>query len=124
MKKESNKYYLLVICLFFFSNFSYSQNLPFVKKQIDTLCSPYFGGRGYVDSGAYRASNYLASYFKKSGLKTFPLAEDYFQGFKMPVNTFPGKISFSIDNKIRNGLPRGSVISGDKPDYTSGGTRR
>ena len=100
MKKESNKYYLLVICLFFFSNFSYSQNLPFVKKQIDTLCSPYFGGRGYVDSGAYRASNYLASYFKKSGLKTFPLAEDYFQGFKMPVNTFPGKISFSIDNKL------------------------
>ena len=100
MKKESNKYYLLVICAFFFLNSAFSQNLSFVRKQVDTLCSPYFGGRGYVDSGAFRASNYLASYFRKSGLKTFPLAEDYFQELRMPVNTFPGKISFSIDGKL------------------------
>ena len=100
MKITSHKYYLILMGVLLFSTKLNAQNLHFVKKQVDTLCSPYFSGRGYIDSGAYKTSIYLSNYFKNSGLKAFPLAEDYCQNFKMPVNTFPGKVYLKIDNKI------------------------
>jgi aminopeptidase YwaD len=58
------------------------------KEFVKTLCSPAFHGRGYVKSGDSIAAEFIASTFKKSGLK--PYGKSYFQSFHHDVNTFPG----------------------------------
>lgn len=65
------------------------------RQTIDSLCSPSFGGRGYVDQGAPKAAQYIGAQFKKIGLK--PLTKKYQQYFSFPVQTFPGSCSFLLD---------------------------
>ncbi len=52
---------------------------------VDTLASPYMGGRGYVDNGNQRAATYLNNQFKKLDLLHF--GNSYEQKFDYPVNT-------------------------------------
>jgi hypothetical protein len=66
------------------------------KELVKTLCSPAFHGRGYVNSGDSIAAEYIASAFKKSGLK--PYKKSYFQSFQHDVNTFPGICSLSRED--------------------------
>ena len=65
---------LLLSCLLTFSVFGQNQ-LP--KTYIETLCSPSFHGRGYVNGGDSIAADFIAKSFKEIGLK--PLGEYYFQ---------------------------------------------
>ncbi len=70
---------------------------------VDTLCSEYFKGRGYVDEGHVKAANFIANEFKSIGLKN-DFAENYFQDFPIDVNTFPEKVELSIQNRnLRTG---------------------
>ncbi|RQO31855.1 aminopeptidase [Taibaiella sp. KBW10] len=65
---------------------------------MDTLCSPYFWGRGYTHSGMQKAAVYLADVFKQQGL--VPLNEQgYFQYFSYSTNTFPDKLSVTLNHK-------------------------
>ena len=41
---------------------------------IDTLCSPYFGGRGYVNEGVQRAAEFIATKYEEIYP---PLLKDY-----------------------------------------------
>jgi aminopeptidase YwaD len=77
---------------------SFSQDLAFGRKMVDTLTSPVFWGRGYTKDGMKKAADYLASQFQAYGLKPMQ-GNDFFQKFSYPVNTFPGKMDVSINDK-------------------------
>ncbi len=70
----------------------------FARKVVDTLASPYMGGRGYVDDGNERAAKYLNNEFKSLGLT--PFGQSYLQKFEYPVNSYPTPYSVSINGKL------------------------
>lgn len=89
--------------LFFYGNLLflpalYAQDAPFIRMQIDSLCSERFQGRGYVNDGVNKAGDYLAKQFADAGLKPFG-AEGYFQYFTFSVNTFPGEMKLKYRHK-------------------------
>ncbi len=86
-----------ITILFFFITGTYLSLGQTVNEALKKLCSDDFAGRGYVENGSAKAANYIASEFKKAGLK--PLGDKFFQPFLMSVNTFPGKAEISIDGK-------------------------
>lgn len=67
------------------------------KAWLDTLTSPAFHGRGYVNDGDRIASEWIAKKFRQLGLK--PVKADYFQPFQFNVNTFPDSLKVSIDGR-------------------------
>ena len=81
----------------------FSQDLGRVRKYVDTLAAPGMHGRGYIEAGDKKAAVYLQDRFMEIGLlpfKDYTQGPDYyFQNFKFDINTFPGKLSFSTDNK-------------------------
>lgn len=77
-----------------------SDSLPvyrFARQAVDTLTSPSFHGRGYVNGGDQRAAAYLAEQFRTMGLLSF--SKNYFQQFKIRVNTFPRNMQVALDGK-------------------------
>ena len=100
-----NKHFVtssLTIILFVAHQICTAQQVSYAKEVINTLCSESMKGRGYVDHGDKNAANYLASEFEKSGLKKY--SKSYFQTFTTPVNSFPGKMSLSVNgNKLKPG---------------------
>lgn len=85
------KYLLLLTSLLIFQFHSKAQDVEQAQRTIDTLCSSYFSGRGYVNEGDIRASTYIANEYKRIGVK--PLLDDgYFHNFSLNVNTFPGTV--------------------------------
>lgn len=86
---------LIITFLVFYPLYGKAQNIDYTKKIVDTLTTPYFGGRGAVDSGEIKAANFLSNEFKRLNLKHFE--DSYLQKFKYPINTFPRKLSLSID---------------------------
>ena len=87
-----------LILAFLFSIEVQSQTLNF-SKYVDTLCSNYFMGRGYVKDGHLKTAKFLEEKFKKINLK--PLSSGkYIQYFNIDVNTFPYPIELKLDNKI------------------------
>ena len=61
------------------------------------LTSSDFHGRGYTNSGAEIAADYLNTQFSKYGLK--PIGDSFDQTFEIDVNTFPNKCGISINGK-------------------------
>jgi aminopeptidase YwaD len=86
----------LLLLSFFFSFTVFGQNTQ-TKNFIETLCSPSFHGRGYVNYGDSIAADYIAKSFKEIGL--LPLATSYFQEFNFPVQTFPGACELKMDGE-------------------------
>lgn len=67
------------------------------RAWLDTLCSPAFHGRGYVNDGDRIASEWIAKQFQRFGLK--PVKSDFYQPFQFNVNSFPDSVKASIDGK-------------------------
>lgn len=75
-----------------------AQDKAYSRAVVDTLCSPYFYGRGYLKNGMDKAAKYIAGKFASGGLT--PLSgQSYFQAFSYPANTFPGVVKVSIDGR-------------------------
>lgn len=74
-----------------------AQNIEYTKQIIDTLTSSYFGGRGAVNDGEKKAAEFLKKEFLRTGLKSFD--EDYFQSFNYSINTFPNRVSVTVDGE-------------------------
>jgi aminopeptidase YwaD len=74
-----------------------AQDIKSVKENIAALTAPAMQGRGYIGNSQLYASQYITTQFQKFGLK--PLGKQYRQEFDFKVNTFPGKISVSIDGR-------------------------
>jgi len=75
-----------------------AQQLAFGKKMVDTLTSPYFWGRGYTNDGMKKAADFLAGEFKAYGIAPLD-GKNYYQPFSYPVNTFPGKMEVTVNDK-------------------------
>lgn len=82
----------------------HAQDTGYVRQVLDTLTSPFMGGRGYVNNGDLRAARYLAQEFSRLGAE--PLQTDsrrplqnYLQPFRLQVNTFPGDVAFVVNGE-------------------------
>jgi aminopeptidase YwaD len=65
-------------------NTASSQDIPFVRKQLQMLCSPDMHGRGYYKRGDSIAAFYIAGQFKDMGIK--PFTGDFIQRYDLNVN--------------------------------------
>jgi hypothetical protein len=88
---------LAVLFNFFNGPPAFAQDKTYARSLIDSLASPAMSGRGYVNNANRIASGFIAAEMKEHELKSFP--EGYFQPFTLPINTFPGKIELTINNK-------------------------
>ena len=87
---------------------SFSQDLPYAREIINTLSSPEFKGRGYVDNGDRIAADYIAVEFQKLGLNSIANSKtqavkkgsDYFQQFNVSVNALPGELMIKLNNNL------------------------
>ena len=86
----------LLLLSFLFSCAVFGQN-NLTKSFVETLCSPSFHGRGYVNGGDSLAAHFIAKSFKEIGLK--PFEGSYFQEFHFPVQTFPGAGELKMDGE-------------------------
>lgn len=69
-----------------------------VRRITETLCSPEFHGRGYVNGGDSIAAEFLRTEFEKRGLEK--VGNSYFQEYKFKVNRFPGAMNVVIDGDV------------------------
>ena len=85
--------------LSFLISFEIQSQVNNFSKYVDTLCSDYFMGRGYVKDGHLKTANFLEEKFKEINLE--PLNEDkYIQNFNINVNTFPNPVELKLDGEI------------------------
>lgn len=68
------------------------------KETVKKLCSSDFHGRGYVNGGDSLAANFIANAFHKAGCQPLD-KKSFFQAFDFKVNTFPNRISLTINGK-------------------------
>ena len=85
--------------LSFLISFEIQSQVNNFSKYVDTLCSDYFMGRGYVKDGHLKTANFLEEKFKEINLE--PLNEDkYIQNFNINVNTFPNQVELKLDGEL------------------------
>ncbi len=95
------KKYLALLCLLL-PQLALSQDLSKARQTIELLSDKAMWGRGYTKGGMARAAEFIVSELQSYGLT--PLnGKDFRQNFSMPINTFPGKMSASING--RNLIP-------------------
>jgi len=61
------------------------QDIQYVRKQLEQLCSAEFQGRGYYQKGDSIAAYYLAGQFENFGLASY--TSDYLQDYSFNVNS-------------------------------------
>ncbi len=89
------------ITLFLFcivSPLVYSQDTAYARQVIKKLCSKEFLGRGYVKNGVNKAAAYITGELKAIGLQSF--GHSYEQAYSFPVNTYPGKLSVTLNGRL------------------------
>lgn len=84
------------VFVFLSSGFLTAQDKAYARKVVDTLASPSMHGRGYVFNGDKIASEYISNEFSSFGLLSFEKTGSYFQEFRFPVNTFPGRVEMTF----------------------------
>ncbi len=84
-----------ILIVFQFACLSVFSQVEAGKKNVETLCSEAFHGRGYVNSGDSLAAEYIANQFKEIGCSFFKNTP--FQPFEFTVNTFPDSMSLQIN---------------------------
>jgi len=72
----------------------YAQDMEYYKQIVKELTSAKYQGRGYAKDGTNKAGKYLKKEFSKTGVD-----EVVCQPFKLDINTFPGKMEFSVDGR-------------------------
>ncbi len=103
---------ILFFSVLFLAFQTYPQDVDYARSILKKLTSKGFHGRGYVKNGDLKAAAFIANQFKKNGV--LPVDSVYFQSYCFPINTFPGKISVSIDDtKLKPGSD--FVISSSSP---------
>ena len=91
------KHFLVFWILFFASLYLPAQDITYARSMIDSLCSPAFKGRGYVEGGDRKAAEFLQR--QLVGLGVEPVGGSYFQSYTININSFPGEMRLAIDNK-------------------------
>lgn len=92
MKKKA---LILLTFLLIFCSVDAAGQKEYARELMDSLCSPHYDGRGYVNNGDTRAADFIERELKSIGVK--PLSrKQYAQHYKFNVNTFPGKMEVII----------------------------
>lgn len=73
-----------------------AQDLDFVRKMIDTLCSASFQGRGYTNNSDFKTASLIKEVFQQEGLDA--PGDRYLMPFSINVNTFPGAMELKTDS--------------------------
>ncbi len=89
-------YFIVLSALLFVKIVISGQDIEHAINFIKTLSSPEYHGRGYVNDGLAVTAQLIAEEFSKYDLQ--PLFNGYMQPFTLPVNTFPGKMSVTLNN--------------------------
>jgi aminopeptidase YwaD len=101
-KKNTITLSLMKITLTLFFSFilitCYSQDSAYARQVIKKLCSKEFLGRGYVKDGVNKAAAYISGELKTIGLQKFD--KSYEQLYSFPVNTYPGKMSVTLNGRL------------------------
>ncbi len=72
-----------------------AQDLDYAHKVVNELTLEKYHGRGYVNDGDAKAAAFIKDEFNKLGLK--PFADNFYQPFSFPVNTFPSAMHIKVD---------------------------
>lgn len=80
----------------FLAQASFAQDLPYAKQMVNTLASKEYWGRGYTKDGMKKAADFIVSQITREGVTPLD-GKEFRQNFTMPVNTFPGAMSVSIN---------------------------
>lgn len=96
-KRFRLKTILLLPMLFLTLADSVAQDIDYARYIIHKISSPLMEGRGYVNYGAHRASEFIAAEMLDCGVK--PFSDSYSQDFHFDVNTFPGSMFVKVDGR-------------------------
>jgi len=110
----------LSLLLLLLSQIAAAQDMVFARKMVDTLTSPYFWGRGYTKDGLLKTSVFLSAQLKSYGVGPMD-GKSYQQKFSYNINTFPGKMSVTI-NGIAQMPGRDFIVGPDTRGVTAEGT--
>ena len=91
------KNHLLLIFSIFIIVSASAQDVNYARNILIELASPSYHGRGYVKNGDTKAAKFIVNQFKVDGLSSF--GGDYFQRYSFPINSFPGRLMVSVDDK-------------------------
>jgi aminopeptidase YwaD len=89
---------VLLILFLTFAIQGHGQDSLYVRSLIDSLSSPRYFGRGYVNEGDKKAANFIANEFKKTSAK--PIGNSYLQPVPFPINTFPKQMEVTLDDSL------------------------
>lgn len=87
----------LLFLLLFTAQCVQGQSLPYARHWVDTLASPVFSGRGYVNDGQQLAADAIAREFYRLGL--LAVGNDYKQWFSLEVNSLPDTVGLRINGR-------------------------
>jgi aminopeptidase YwaD len=99
--KGGSKLYLKMqsyVFAFFLFTSLHAQDVKEAHRVVDTLASPVFWGRGYVDDGHIKAARFISDRFEQIGLAK--LGSDYFQKFDFTINVFDGPIFLKSKKRL------------------------
>lgn len=88
---------IILVVFLFTASVVNAQNIDYARETITDLCAPEMYGRGYVNNGDEAAAHYLRNQLEKMGVQAFDF--NFYQDFKMKVNTFPGAMEVEVDGK-------------------------
>ncbi len=74
-----------------------SRSLQYARRVIDTLTAGALNGRGYVDSGDWKAAQFIQHELRLAGVSAFN--DTYFQEYRLDANVFPGSMKVSLNGK-------------------------
>ena len=110
MKQIKQLLFFIFLC-----NAAIAQDIDFARKAINDLCSPELYGRGYVNNGDEAAAHYLRNQLERMNISAFDF--NFYQDFKLNVNTFPEAMEVEVDGKKLNpGID--FIVSPDAPSVS------
>jgi len=93
----------IIISFFFLLSFAAAQDIDYARQVVADLCAPEMFGRGYVNNGDEAAARYLREQLEKLNVPAFDF--NYYQDFRLSVNTFPGAMEAALDgNELQPGI--------------------
>jgi len=88
--------FLAIVLFSFQCSQGLSQDTSYVRTMIDSLCASHYDGRGYVNSGEVRAAHFIIRELRKLGVEEEPEIQE----FTLGVNTFPGAMALTLNDRI------------------------
>lgn len=87
-----------ILLLVLFGHTCFAQHMHAARETLSNLTAAPLWGRGYTKNGMENAAAFIEKEFTAAGLRPMD-GKDFKQPFSYPVNTFPGKMSVSVNGR-------------------------